>query len=79
MTPTKSKTAALEPVGIVEIAERLGVMRNTVDQWLFRTHAGELPVPFPDPRWTVGGRPAWDWSDVAAWAWETGRLEGAKP
>lgn len=55
------------PVGIVEIADRLGVKRATVDQWLQR---GLLP----DPRWTVGGRPAWAWSDVQAWAVETGRL-----
>lgn len=57
----------MPPVGIPEIAERLGVKRATVDQWRLR---GLLP----DPKWTVGGRPAWDWTDVEKWAKETGRL-----
>lgn len=56
----------VEPVGIVEIAERLGVQRATVDQWKQR---GLLP----EPSWTVGGRPAWNWPDIARWAHETGR------
>jgi hypothetical protein len=56
-----------DPVGIKEIGERLEVQRATVDMWLFR----EL---LPPARWTVGGRPAWDWPDVEAWAVETGRL-----
>lgn len=55
-----------EPVGLAEIAQRLNVERGTVDQW----RARKL---LPEPRWTVGGRPAWDWSDIAAWAKETGR------
>jgi predicted DNA-binding transcriptional regulator AlpA len=55
------------PVGAVEIAERLDVNRSTVDQWRQR---GLLP----DPTWTVGGRPAWDWAVIAAWAKATGRL-----
>lgn len=57
-----------DPVGAVEIAERLGVSRRTVDQWRQRA------LDFPEPRWTVGGRPAWDWSDVAAWAASSGRM-----
>lgn len=56
-----------EPVGAVEIAARLGVARATVDQWRQR----DL---LPAPRWTVGGRPAWDWPDIQQWATETGRL-----
>lgn len=52
---------AIDPVGAVEIAARLGVKRDTVDHWR-RRHAA-----FPPPRWTVGGRPAWAWADVAAW------------
>ena len=54
-------------VGAVEIAERLGVARQTVDQWRQRGL-------FPDRDHTVGGRPAWDWSTVEAWARDTGRL-----
>jgi hypothetical protein len=55
-----------EPVGAVEIADRLGVKRGTVDQWRQRKL-------MPDPRWSVGGRPAWNWPDVEAWARDTGR------
>jgi predicted DNA-binding transcriptional regulator AlpA len=55
-----------EPVGIKEIAERLGVRRTTVDQWLQRKL-------LPDSTWTVGGRPAWEWSEIEAWAKATGR------
>jgi hypothetical protein len=56
-----------DPVGAVEIATRLGVVRTTVDQWRQR----EL---FLEPRWTVGGRPAWNWPDIETWARESGRL-----
>jgi predicted DNA-binding transcriptional regulator AlpA len=52
----------VDPVGAVEIAERLGVKRGTVDMWRIRS------IGFPEPRWAVGGRPAWNWSDVEAWA-----------
>ena len=51
-----------DPVGTVEIATRLGVSRSTVDAWRTR-HADT----FPRPRWTVGGRPAWNWDDIEAW------------
>lgn len=56
-----------EPVGLVEIAERLGVRKETAHVWRTR---GVMP----EPTWTVGGRPAWNWPDVEAWARETGRL-----
>lgn len=58
--------ATAEPVGLAEIAERLGVERGTVDMWRHR----EL---LPEPRWTVGGRPAWSWGDIEDWAEQTGR------
>lgn len=61
--------AEADPVGIVEIAERLGVRRATVDQWRYHETGG-----FPAPKWTVGGRPAWDWSDIKRWAESTGRI-----
>lgn len=50
-----------DPVGAVEIGARLDVQRTTVDRWRQR------PLGFPEPEWTVGGRPAWDWPDVKAW------------
>lgn len=56
-----------EPVGLNEIAERLRVRRDTVDHWRTR---GLLP----ESRWTVGGRPAWAWGDIRAWAEQTDRL-----
>lgn len=55
-----------DPVGLAEIAERLGVARSTVDQWRQRRL-------LPNPQWTVGGRPAWDWPVIDAWATATGR------
>lgn len=55
-------------VGEVEIAERLGVQRNTVNVWRKR---GLLPAP----QWTVSGLPAWDWAVIRRWAIETGRLD----
>lgn len=56
-----------DPVGIAEIATMLGVKRNLVDQW---QHRGLLPAP----KWTVGGRPAWERSAVVAWAKSAGKL-----
>lgn len=59
---------AFEPVGLAEIATRLGVEPQTARNWRTR---GVLPAP----RWTVSGYPAWDWSrDIKPWARETGRL-----
>lgn len=55
------------PVGIVEIAERLGVERSTVDKWRER----DL---LPAPDFSVGGRPAWNWQNIKRWARKTGRL-----
>lgn len=57
-----------DPVGILEIAQALEVKRATVDQWIQR---GLLPAP----QWKVGGRPAWHWPIIEAWAKETGRLK----
>lgn len=56
-----------DPVGLIEIAARLGVQRNTVDVWRQR----DL---LPQPDWTVGGRPAWNWPTIRSWAEQTGRL-----
>ncbi len=55
------------PVGALEIAQRLGVRKQTVHVWRQR---GVLPPP----RWTVSGNPAWEWSEVEQWAQATGRL-----
>lgn len=58
--------ASMTPVGLVEIARLCGVTRDTVDSWRSR---GVLPAP----RWTVGGRPAWDLATIERWAHATGR------
>lgn len=60
----------VEPVGQKEIAERLGVVQSAVGNWQQRA----TTTGFPESRWTVGGRPAWNWPDVEKWAKETGRL-----
>lgn len=56
-----------DPVGAADIAERLGVKRQTVAIWR-RRH-----TDFPKPRWTISSQPAWDWSDIAPWLVSTGR------
>lgn len=61
-----TSSTPIDPVGLAEIAERLGVARKTASQWRTR---GLLP----DPTWTVSGAPAWDWPTVAEWAVRTGR------
>lgn len=57
-----------DPVGVPELAARLGVTRKAVDQWRVRG------LGFPPAKWTVGGRPAWDWPQIEKWARATGRL-----
>ena len=56
-----------DPVGAEDIAERMGVKRQTVAMWRYR----EL---LPEPRWKVSGLPCWDWPDIEKWAKSTGRL-----
>lgn len=70
---TSSTNVDVDPVGIKEIADRLGVKRRTVDQWLQRD------LRFPEPRWKVGGRPAWEWEDVEHWVLNTDRLKDKPP
>jgi hypothetical protein len=69
-----SRLMASEPVGLVEIAERLRVKRETAGMWHYRSECGGLPVPMPAPRWIVSGAPAWRWSDIERWARKTGRM-----
>lgn len=65
--PARRRTITCDPVGQMEIADRLGVRHKTVNVWQLR---GVLP----ERRWTISGRPAWDWSDIEEWAARTGRL-----
>ena len=64
----------VEPVGMREIAERLGVKQGTVSQWRARSLAGDLRVPMPEPLWKVSGHDAWNWREVEQWAHGTRRL-----
>lgn len=59
--------AVADPVGVDDIAERLGVKRQTVSMWRWR---GLLP----EPTWTVSGLPCWDWPEIERWARDTGRI-----
>lgn len=54
-------------VGCKEIADRLGVSENLVATWRRR---GLLPVA----PMTVGGRPAWWWSEIEACAHVRARM-----
>lgn len=56
-----------DPVGVKDIAERLGVKQQTVSMWRYR---GILP----EPRWTVSDAPVWQWSEIKKWARKTGRI-----
>lgn len=62
-----ARRVLVDPVGAVEIADRLGVDRATVDKWRQRHPS------FPPPDATVGGRPAWSWATIRDWAVRTGR------
>lgn len=57
------------PVGRHEVALLAGVEPTTVDTWRDRY------PEFPEPRWTVGGHPAWAWADIHAWLTATGRTK----
>ena len=57
-----------DPVGVIEIAERLGVLDRSVHKMIQR---GRLPEPDHD---SVNGSRAWNWRTVLWWAGETRRL-----
>lgn len=57
-----------EPVGVVDIADRLGLKQNTVSQIQLR---GRMP----DAQGKVSNVPWWCWPHtIEPWAIETGRL-----
>lgn len=58
-----------DPVGDLEIAERLDVEPGTVGQWKKRFPAGH-GHPFPPARGTVSGKEWRRWGEVLAW-WES--------
>jgi hypothetical protein len=56
----------LEPLGPIEVAQLLGVERNTVDVWRRR---GLIT-----PRWVLAGGPLYERGEIEDWARATGRL-----
>lgn len=72
-TPLPDPATLVDVVGLVEIADRLGVKEQTARNWRTRPAAG-----LPEPRWTVSGSPAWSWeTDIYPWAVRTGRMPSA--
>jgi predicted DNA-binding transcriptional regulator AlpA len=67
MDTKPKRVGTADPVGALEIANRLGLQRQTVAVWR-RRHPD-----FPQPRWVISGLPAWDWSDIEPWLLHTGR------
>jgi len=61
-----------DPVGVIEIAERLGVQDRSVHMMRRR---GVIPAPHYDQ---INGSRAWEWRTVLWWAGETGRLRNRK-
>jgi hypothetical protein len=57
-----------DPVGIKELAARLGSNRRTI--WVWRD---EKLMPQPDYAF-VNNYPAWEWAKVLKWAGDSGRL-----
>lgn len=67
--------SAPEPVGVLEIAGALGVATDTVQKWRLRFTPELADHPFPEPRWKVGGAPAWDMREVRRWCKATDRTD----
>lgn len=59
-----------DPVGVPELADRLGVAATTPHQW-----KGRGLMPPHD--YVVSGVPAWDWYKVLEWAGDSGRIYNA--
>lgn len=61
-----------DPVGVLEMAERLGIQDRSVHMIRRR---GQLPPPDYEQ---VNGSRAWEWSTILWWAGETDRLRTHK-
>lgn len=66
-------TVMADPVGVVELAARLGVAPRTVRMWRERSVGARVPMPQPDYA-EVNGSPAWEWPSILRWAGLTGHL-----
>lgn len=66
-------------VTTTQIAEALGVERDTVWYWLTQSNKGKGPYgihPFPDHERVIGSTKLWDLDKVKTWAEKTGRAAG---
>lgn len=66
-----------DPVGVLEIADRLGVQAATAHRWL-QMDKTTAKLGIPEPTYpSVNGSRAWEWPEILRWAGETGRLKSA--
>lgn len=56
-----------DPVGVADIADRLGVKRQTVALW-------NMKKRLPPPDWQLRSGPLWHWPRVKKWAKDAGKL-----
>ncbi|WP_155128803.1 helix-turn-helix transcriptional regulator [[Actinomadura] parvosata] len=67
-------------VGIPEIAERVGVTRQNVHQWVTGQRRHKGVTPFPASEGTAGRTQVWLWVEVNAWLKQQGLDDGvARP
>ncbi|MEU9884400.1 hypothetical protein [Sphaerisporangium sp. NPDC051011] len=64
-------------VGIPEIAERAGVTRQNVHQWVTGQRRRRGVAPFPAPEGTAGRTQVWLWVEVNAWLKQLSMDDGA--
>lgn len=62
------------PIGLDEIAVRLGVTKTTVTAWRQRSKTWKHVPRFPAPRGRISGRDWWWVADIDDWAERAGRL-----
>lgn len=68
VAPSHTLVRMADPVGVIEIAQRLDVQDRTVHMWLYR---GLLPPAEYD---SINGSRAWEWTTILRWAGDTGRI-----
>lgn len=77
---TRTPTPQKPPVGLPEIAAMFGVSAKTPVRWGYRSRRGEMPVPFPEPDFTISrGVPGWYRATIDRWSQDSGRPIIAEP
>lgn len=67
------------PVGVDEIAVRLGVTKTTVTAWRQRSKTWTRVPRFPAPAGKISGRDWWWFAHVLEWAEQAGRWPPPEP